>query len=157
MRKKLTITEHDVRGKGQPIYKYTYRDEATNDPLDDGTHIVYVNNKYRDNSALGRLMQDFSENDPDKMHYEVLAKTTRYFKETEKGVAEMCRVMDTIYNEGYSDGCAQGAFRMITSMKNLMRKMNITEDEAREMLDISPEQYADYKKLAETVSGDAEN
>lgn len=36
---------------------------------------------------------------PDDMNYQQLAKKVRYFKEDEKGVAAMCKVMEDMRNE----------------------------------------------------------
>ena len=56
----------------------------------DGSHILYVNGKYRGDDEVGKLMHDFSCTDPDDMNYEILAKKARYFKQDEKGVARLC-------------------------------------------------------------------
>ena len=76
-------------------------------PSDDGTHILYVNSLYQDNSDLGRLMHDFNCSNPDDMHYGILADKTRYLKESEKGVSEMCKAMEDIRNESYAEGKAE--------------------------------------------------
>ncbi len=64
--------------------------------LVDGSHIIYVNGKYRGNDEIGKLMHDFSCTNPDDMNYEALAKKARYFKQDEKGVATMCKIMEDI-------------------------------------------------------------
>ena len=58
-----------------------------------------VNGEYRDDSPIGILMQDFSCTDPEKIHYKQLAERIRYFKEDEKGVAVMCKMMEDMKNE----------------------------------------------------------
>ncbi len=65
----------------------------------DGSHIIYVNGKYRGNDAIGKLMHDFSCTNPDDMYYEVLAKKTRYFKQEEKGVEVLCKIIEDMRNE----------------------------------------------------------
>ena len=45
-------------------------------------------------TALGKLMHDFFCTNPDDMHYKELADMARYFKEDERGVAAMCKVME---------------------------------------------------------------
>ena len=65
----------------------------------DGSHILYVNGKYRGDDEVGKLMHDFSCTDPDDMNYEILAKKARYFKQDEKGVATMCKLMEDMRNE----------------------------------------------------------
>ena len=44
-------------------------------------------------------MHDFSCTNPDDMNYDVLAKRARYFKQDEKGVAAMCKLMEDMRNE----------------------------------------------------------
>ena len=65
----------------------------------DGSHILYVNGKYRGNDEIRKLMHDFSCTNPDDMNYEALAKKARYFKQDEKGVATMCKIMEDMRNE----------------------------------------------------------
>ena len=97
----IFITENDVMGKNQAIY-HIQRYVETNEGMElfgDGSHIIYVNGKYRGNDEVGKLMHDFSCTDPDDMNYEVLAKKARYFKQDEKGVAAMCKIMEDMRNE----------------------------------------------------------
>ena len=67
--------------------------------FNDGSHIIYVNGKYRGDDEIGKLMHDFSCTNPDDMNYEALAKKARYFKQDEKGVATMCKIMEDMRNE----------------------------------------------------------
>ncbi len=55
-----------------------------NELFGDGSHIIYVNGKYRGNDEVGKLMHDFSCTNPDDMNYETLAKRARYFKQDEE-------------------------------------------------------------------------
>lgn len=50
-------------------------------------------------------MHDFSCTDPKDMNYEALAKRARYFKQNEKGVAAMSKILEDMRNEA-----AQSAF-----------------------------------------------
>lgn len=90
------------------------------------------------------------------MHYKVLADTTRYFKEDEKGVLDMRRVMDIKYEQGYEQGCVEGRAEGAANMLNmLMRNMNLTAEQVMAALNITPEEYANYKKLAENTQQEA--
>ena len=44
-------------------------------------------------------MHDFSCTNLDDMNYETLAKKARYFKQDEKKVAAMCKIMEDMGNE----------------------------------------------------------
>ena len=107
----IFITETDVRGANRPIYLFDRQDTVTGEPFGDDEHIIFVNGAYNnpdDNSDLaklihdfgcGKLMQDFFCTSADDMHYKELAEKVRYFKEDEKGVAAMCKVMEDMRND----------------------------------------------------------
>lgn len=78
------ITENDVIGKGQPLYRIERCFLETGESFDDGSHILYVNGAYRDESPIGRLMHDFSCTNPSDMYYGVLADRVRFFKESKE-------------------------------------------------------------------------
>ena len=111
----IFITENDVMGKNQPIY-YIQRYMETNEGMElfgDGSHIIYVNGKYRGNDEIGKLMHDFSCTNPDDMNYETLAKRARYFKQDEKGVATMCKIMEEMRNEAAKETTKDNARRLL--------------------------------------------
>lgn len=97
----IFITENDVMKGKQPIYPIERYVTIGEDKVlfGDGSHILYVNGKYRGSDNIGKLMHDFSCPNPDDMNYEVLAKRARYFKRDEKGVAYMCKLMEDMRNE----------------------------------------------------------
>ena len=97
----IFITENDVMKGNQPIYPVErYVTIGENKVLfGDGSHILYVNGEYRGDDEIGKLMHDFSCTNPDDMNYEALAKKARYFKQDEKGVATMCKIMEDMRNE----------------------------------------------------------
>lgn len=100
----IFITENDVIGKGKPLYRIERRIEETGELFNDGEHIIYVNGEDRNGTTeLGKLMHDFFCTDPDDMNYQQLAKKARYFKEDEKGVATMCKVMEDMRKEAARD------------------------------------------------------
>lgn len=89
----IFITEKDVLRGGLPIYHINRIIEETGKSFGDDAHIIYVNSQIKDETALGKLMHDFTCTDPDDMNYPVLAQRVRYFKEDTKGVATMCRAL----------------------------------------------------------------
>ena len=76
-------------------------------------HILYVNGKYRGDGEVGKLMHDFSCTDPDDMNYEILAKKARYFKQDEKGVATMCKLMEDMRSEAELESARKTAKRFL--------------------------------------------
>ena len=90
----IFITEHDVIGKGKPLYHIGRYIFDTGESFNDGSHILYVNGEYRGNSDIGKLMHDFNCADAGDMNFELMAERTRYLKENPKGVSEMCKVIE---------------------------------------------------------------
>ena len=90
----IFITQYDVLKGGLPIYHINRKIEENNVAFADGSHIIYVNNKIKDNTPLGRLMHDFNCSNPNDMYYPELAEKVRYFKETEKGLTNMGDVFE---------------------------------------------------------------
>lgn len=95
----IFITETDVIGDNKPIYHIDRYIRETEEFFDDGSHIIYVNASYKDNSELGKLMHDFSCVNPEDMNYSVLADTARYYKEDEEGIFTMCKAMEDMITE----------------------------------------------------------
>ena len=104
----IFITEKDVLGDNLPIYHVERRIRETGRLFGDDTHILYVNAKIQDDTELGKLMHDFMCPDPREMNYKVLSDRARYFKETEKGVANMCTVFEEVKEEGREEGLEEG-------------------------------------------------
>jgi len=115
----IFITENDVIKGNQPIYPVErYVTIGENKVLfGDGSHILYVNGKYRGDDEIGKLMHDFSCTNPEDMNYEVLAKKVKYFKQNEKGVATMCKMLEDMRNEAALDAAKETAKRMIQKGK----------------------------------------
>ena len=148
----IFITEHDVLGKGLPFYRIERMNLDTGEAFNDGSHILYVNGEYRDDSALGKLMHDFSCSDPNLMNFSLLEETTRYYKETQEGVEYMCKAFEEVRNEGYArgiqQGMQQGAERKeITNIKTLMETMNWNPLQAMNALKIPEDEQRKYAQL----------
>lgn len=109
----IFITENDVIGKGLPLYRIERCILETDELFDDGSHILYVNGAYRDDTPLGKLMHDFSCTQPADMNYGILAERARYFKESKEGVAIMCKAMEDMRNQTLKDGMIDVAKRML--------------------------------------------
>lgn len=152
----IFITEHDVWKRGKSLYKVRRTFENTEEVFNDGAHILYVNGECRSESPLGRLMHDFFCSDPNDMYSDVLAERVRFFKEDEKGVAAMCKVMEEIYNDGIAIGEVRGEVRgeirgaeteRIKSIKNLISSLGITAEAAMDALKIAKADQPKYLAL----------
>ena len=100
----IFITENDVLGDDQQIYRIERIIRDSGKPFGDGEHIVYVNCEIRDDGTeLGKLIHDFFCEDPGDMNYSVLADRVRYFKEDTKGVRTMCKVIEEMRKEVWNE------------------------------------------------------
>lgn len=133
----IFITEHDVFGKNKLIYHVDRFIQETEEFFCDGSHIIYVNATYRDDSDLGKLMHDFNCSNPDDMNYQVLAQTARYYKEDKEGISTMCKAVEDMIREEKKSM----AVRMLEVGK-------MTIDEIAKCSDLSVEEV---KELAENL------
>lgn len=107
--------------------------------------VLYVNGEYRDDSDIGKLMHDFNctsadDMNADDMNFEILAEKTRYLKENPKGVSEMCKVMEDLRVESYTEGREEQA-RMMA--QKLYRK-GYSIEEIADMVEYSTEKVEEW-------------
>lgn len=115
----IFITKNDVLKGNLPLYHIERVIRESSKDFADGSQIIYVNNKIKDNTPLGRLMHDFSCTEPDDMYYDVLAKRATYFKKTQKGREEMSETMRK-FAERYAETAIDEA--------KYQQKLEIAED-----------------------------
>ena len=115
----IFITETDVLQKNLPIYHVERRIKETEEPFNDKAHIIYVNGQNEDETELGLLMHDFRAENPDEMHYKLLADRVRVYKETEEGVNTMNALV-----EQYGKEEAEKATKATTS--KLLKSLGLT-------------------------------
>lgn len=126
----IFITERDVFKDGLPIYHIERRVRETGKPFNDGSHIIYVNAQQKNDTPLGRLMHDFACTQADDMHYPILAKRVRYFKEDAKGAANMCREVEKLVK-------ADRLETKITDIRAIMENLSVPMERAMEILNVS--------------------
>ena len=139
------ITEHDVIGDGQPLYKIERYISGSNKKFEDGSHILYVNGAYRDETPIGKLMHDFSCTVPDDMYYDELAERVRFFKESKEGISIMCKVMEDMRNESLKEGMERGVKEGMK--KAALRMLQAGKYALEEVAEISGLSLEDVKKL----------
>lgn len=115
----IFITRNDVLGYDRIICHITRKVEEEGKNFGDGSHIIYVNSKKREDTELGKLMHDLHCKESGEMHSKILASRVRELKETEKGVSEMCRDMEEIYGEGMEEGERKKARETVLSLAEL--------------------------------------
>lgn len=109
----IFITENDVIGRNKPIYHIDRYIREAGEYFDDGSHIIYVNASYKDDTELGRLMHDFSVTEPDEMNFQVLADVTGYYKKDKEGIQAMCKAMEDMIADFVADDKKETAIRLL--------------------------------------------
>ena len=135
----IFITENDVMKGNQPLYpveRYVVIGEEKV-LFGDGSHILYVNGKYKGNDEIGKLMHDFRSTNPEDMNYEALAKRARYFKQNEKGVAVMCKILEDMRNEAAKEAAQKAELKSAReTAERLIIKGKMTLEEIAECIPV---------------------
>ncbi|MBR1930072.1 MAG: PD-(D/E)XK nuclease family transposase [Lachnospiraceae bacterium] len=134
----IFITENDVIGDNEPIYIIDRQIITTGKSFNDGEHIIYVNGADKNRATeLGKLMHDFFCTNPDDMHFKQLADRARYFKEDERGVATMCKVMEDMRNETAERTKIQSAMNLLKlgklSFEEIANAMELSVEKVKEL------------------------
>lgn len=129
----IFIYKRDKFGKGLPLYHVDRYIKETEETFGDGSHIIYVNGSYNGDDAIGKLVSDFHQTDSEKMYYSELADGVEHYKETEKGRGNMSEAVEK-YAREYAEECV--IVEKITSVKNLMKNMKLTLEQALNALGI---------------------
>ena len=133
----IFITENDVMGNGKPLYQIERCILETGERFEDGTHILYVNGAYRDESPIGKLMHDFSCTNPSDMYYGVLADRVKFFKESKEGIAVMCKSMEDMRNQTLKEGMINVAKRMLAdgtlTLEKIAEYAGLSLDEVKKL------------------------
>lgn len=113
----IFILDRDMFHRNKPLYRIERcvlgekADDGQGGELlfGDGAHIVVVNGAMDDeDTPLSHLVHDLNCPDPDKMYYQVLADTVRFYKNTEEGVRKMDEYWKGVREEGREEGRKEG-------------------------------------------------
>lgn len=138
----IFITENDVLGKNKPVYHIERYIREAEEYFDDGSHIVYVNASYRDNTEVGKLMHDLSAVEPDDMNFKVLADAAGYYKKDKEGIQAMCKAMEELITDEKK-----------TAAVRMLKRGKMTDEEIAEDLELSLEII---KQLAKKLQNEVE-
>jgi predicted transposase/invertase (TIGR01784 family) len=157
----IFITKNDYFEEGQPIYRVERLVCETGKKFKDGSHIIYVNGSYKGDDAIGKLVHDFRCSKADDMYYSQFADGVRYYKESEGGKEKMCEKVER-YAEKKAEERAmalaealaekkateRAAEKQAIMVKNLMKNMNLTINQAFDVLNVSE---TDRKAIADLI------
>ena len=131
----IFITENDIYEEGLPLYiveRYINGKKLFND----GSHIIYVNGKYRGDDPIGDLMHDFSCSKTSEMKNKILADKNHQLKEE----GHMCKIMEDFAKEEREEE------RIELALKNL-EKGSINESQIGDIFSLTPEQVSKVLEL----------
>lgn len=138
----IFITEHDILGDGEQIYHVERVALETNKIFGDGTHIIYVNGSFKDDSgsALGNLIHDFFCENPADMKHRQLAERVAFIKNNEQEEKKMCKIMEDIKEEVRKEN-------LLDNIRSLMETMKWTAQQAMDALKIPADKQKEYSAL----------
>ena len=90
----IFITENDVLRDNLPLYDIRRTIKQSARDFEDGSHIIYVNSQRRDDTALGKLMQDLYCTEPKNLHYQEFAERMEFLKYSKEGEEKMTDVIE---------------------------------------------------------------
>ena len=96
-----------------------------------------MNGSYRGEDAIGSLMHDFSCKKASDIKSGVLSDKVRHLKESEKGVGNMCKIMQDFVREEREDAKAEGKIETATK---LLEQKKMSEKEIADFFDFTAEQ-----------------
>lgn len=136
----IFITEHDVLKKGLPLYHInrTVKEDGTD--FVDGSHIVYVNSNVRDDTPLGRLMQDLYCKDPARLNYKEFVERMAFLKYSKDGEEKMTDVFEEYAQKramvATREAARESARKLLhsgVSQEIVADAMNLSLEEVREL------------------------
>ena len=147
----IFITENDVLHDNLPLYNIRRRIDENAKCFEDGSRIIYVNSQRRDNTALGKLMQDLYCTEPKNLHYHEFAERMEFLKYSKEGEEKMTDVIEeyaarkaeALAKEAVKEAeekeqanrieLAQGLLADGMSIEFTVRHSKLTEAEVREL------------------------
>ncbi|MDO5423369.1 MAG: PD-(D/E)XK nuclease family transposase [Eubacteriales bacterium] len=117
----IFITEEDKYQKGLPAYHAQYTlQELENEPLGDGSFLIYVNGQYRNtDTPIGRLMHDFACNKSEDLLTPLLRERVHYLKNTKGGREEMSSMVEELITEEKIEMAKQAILRGKYSLEDI--------------------------------------
>lgn len=130
----IFIYKHDKFKAGCPIYHSERYIKETGKPVNDGSHIIYVNGAYKGTDKIGQLIDDFYCKRSADMHYKEFAAGVRHFKETEEGRKVMCKAVKKYGDDRVKESLIKAN---VKAVKNIMDSFNVSIDKAMDTLKIT--------------------
>ena len=149
----IFITENDVLHDNLPLYNIRRRIDENAKCFEDGSHIIYVNSQRRDDTALGKLMQDLYCTEPKNLHYHEFAERMEFLKYRKEGEEKMTDVIEE-YAAKKAEAVAKEAAKKTAQARNVeLAKDLLSEGESIERtVRLSKLSEAEVRELASKLS-----
>ena len=137
----IFITENDIFNGNCPRYHMDRVIVETNELFQDGAHIIYLNGAYQDvESAIGKLIHDFSCRSAEDMLCQPIAEVIKKYKNTYECL-DVCKAVEEYgmkqRNEGVQEGIAKSIMRVINQGKlsydEIAEGFDVPVDEVRKL------------------------
>ena len=129
----IFITKGDPLGTGLQLCHVERVIMEQKKLFNDREHIIYASMKYADETPLGQMLHDFLCTNPQEMLCEELAKAADYLKNDDKGVSEMCEVMEKLINVDRRNAILE-LLNAGVSREVIMKSYKITKEELEELI-----------------------
>lgn len=142
----IFITDKDVLGDNEPVYRIERVITKTGKRFNDGTHIVYVNSSVQDlNTSLGKLMHDFKCAKAEEMFYHEVADRTLIVKGKMKGGSKNMGVWQEMKAEAIAEGEAKASENIAV---NLIKAGKLALDEIANVCSLTLQRVQELAKTA---------
>ena len=98
----IFLTKFDIFREKHTIYHMERVIKETGTVVENGTHEIYVNTAIDDGTEIAKRMQYFKKSTGVHQKFQKLSKRVQYFKESQKGVTEMCELVEE-YAKNYAE------------------------------------------------------
>ena len=150
----IFITENDVIGDGKKIYHADRIIRETGKDFNDGTHIIYVNGSFKGEKGkpLDDLIHDFFCDNPQDMRHKQIADRVSFLKENKGDVGKMSSIIAEIFKDEIAEAAkkaeAEGKEKtLIENIRSMMKKLNLTPQQAMDILEIPANEQNKYFTL----------
>ena len=140
----IFITEGDPLGAGEKICHIERVILEKKRLFNDREHIIYLSMKYADDTPLGDMLHDFTCADPGEMRCPELVEKADYLKMTDKGVTEMCEIMENLNKLAAERAAAATKWQMCYENVQRMLKLGFKKEDIIASFGISEKEFEEF-------------
>lgn len=104
----IYIMRTDFFRKDKLVYHMEFVLRETGEVQENGIRMIFLNASKVDDSAISRLLQNMQKKDVDDPEFPKLTQRVKYLKNEQKGVCQMCKLMEKYTNEARAEGVVEG-------------------------------------------------